>query len=51
MYDLNIPIPLANPAKENEPYQYELEQILKNVVTSGQYILGQQVSLFEKNFS
>jgi aminotransferase EvaB len=49
--DNNEFIHLANPGKENRPYQSELEAILKDVLTGGHYILGDKVKLFEENFA
>jgi len=42
---------LTNPGKENSSYLDDLQKILNNVLQQGQYILGQQVKSFEKNFA
>lgn len=44
-------ISLSDPGKENSLYQYELEGLLKTVLYSGQYILGENVKLFERKFA
>lgn len=44
-------IPLSNPKKENDLVRTEIEAAFKDFVENGQYIIGQQVCLFESNFA
>lgn len=44
-------IRLSDPRSENSRYEVELEFAIKKVFSSGQYILGNEVETFEKNFA
>ena len=44
-------IPVANPKAQNESLKEQLGEAVKRVFSSGWYILGEEVSLFEKEFA
>lgn len=44
-------IPVASPRFEYEAYREELDEAIKKVLNSGSYILGPEVSAFEKEFA
>ena len=44
-------IPVANPKAQNEALKEKLDEAVKRVFSSGWYILGEEVRLFEKEFA
>ena len=44
-------IPVANPKAQNEAHKEALDEAVKRVFSSGWYILGEEVRLFEKEFA
>lgn len=44
-------IPVANPGLQFKAYQKKINDAIQNVLSSGWYILGEQVRLFEKEFA
>ncbi|MFY9227303.1 MAG: DegT/DnrJ/EryC1/StrS family aminotransferase [Blastocatellia bacterium] len=44
-------IPLANPKANYLAYKQEIDQAINQVLNSGQYILGENVELFEQEFA
>ena len=51
MKRLNYKIPYVNLGKQHHPYIKKFQSNLKNFLSSGQFILGDYVEKFEKNFS
>ena len=41
----------SNPSIENNSIKFELENVVREVINSGNYILGEQVENFEKDFA
>lgn len=41
----------SNPSIENNSIKFELENVVREVISSGNYILGEQVENFEKDFA
>ena len=44
-------IPTANPAAQYQAYKREIDQAVMSVMERGQYILGEEVGLFESEFA
>ena len=51
MPNINSNVLLSSPGKENRSLITELEKAVYGVLVSGQYILGEQVKLFEQRFA
>ena len=48
---MNIHIPQANPKAENDELSEEINDVIRNVLASGRYILGPEVEAFEREFA
>ena len=44
-------IPVANPKAQIQVHEKGIDKAIKRVLSSGWYILGEEVSLFEQEFS
>ena len=48
---INDIIPVANPKAQIQAHEKEIDEAIKRVLSSGRYILGEEVRLFEQEFS